>query len=66
MKISEKWLNEFVGKNVSTNEKSELFTMAGLEVDAVESCAIEISGVVVGKVIDCEKFPELKNYLYAK
>ncbi len=57
MKISEKWLNEFVGKNVSTNEKSELFTMAGLEVDAVQSCAIEISGVVVGKVIDCEKIP---------
>ncbi|NNE37721.1 MAG: phenylalanine--tRNA ligase subunit beta, partial [Gammaproteobacteria bacterium] len=55
MKVSEKWLNEFVEADLSTTQKSELFTMAGLEVDGVESCGIDISGVVIGKVSSCEK-----------
>ncbi len=55
MKVSEKWLDEFVDKELSTNNKSELFTMAGLEVDAVEPCAIDVSGVVIGKVVSCER-----------
>ena len=36
MKISEKWLREYIDVDVSSNELGHLLTMAGLEIEAQE------------------------------
>ncbi len=58
MKISETWLRTYVNPALSTEELVAQITMAGLEVDAVESVAAEFSGVVVGEVVEMEKHPD--------
>jgi phenylalanyl-tRNA synthetase beta chain len=61
MRISEHWLSEWVGLPDSTRELADRLTMAGLEVDAVESAAPEFSGVVVGEIIDCAPHPDAER-----
>ncbi|WP_096084386.1 phenylalanine--tRNA ligase subunit beta [Agaribacterium haliotis] len=58
MKFSESWLREWVQPQVETAELVEQLTMAGLEVDAVESVAGEFSGVVVGLIKEAEQHPD--------
>ncbi|WP_293761118.1 phenylalanine--tRNA ligase subunit beta [uncultured Paraglaciecola sp.] len=58
MKFSEKWLREWVNPSVSTDELSEQLSMAGLEVDSIESVAGEFSGVFVGEVVECGQHPD--------
>jgi phenylalanyl-tRNA synthetase beta chain len=58
MKVSESWLREWVNPAISTDELVAQLTMAGLEVDAVESVAGEFSGVIVGEIIACEQHPD--------
>ncbi len=58
MRFSEAWLREWVDPDVSTEVLAEQLSMAGLEVDSVEPAAPEFSGVVVGKVLACEKHPD--------
>ncbi len=58
MKISESWLREWVNPEVGTEELVAQLTMAGLEVDAVESVAGEFSGVIVGEIVGCEQHPD--------
>jgi len=64
MKFSEQWLREWVqpqkesGEQVSTEELAHQLTMAGLEVDGIESVAGEFSGVVVGEVVKREQHPD--------
>lgn len=58
MKFSEKWLREWVNPSISTDELSEQLSMAGLEVDGIESVAGEFSGVVVGEVVECGQHPD--------
>ncbi len=58
MKFSEAWLREWVNPANSTDELSHQLTMAGLEVDAVESVAGAFSGVVVGEVLKVEPHPD--------
>lgn len=58
MKFSESWLREWVNPAVSTDELVEQLTMAGLEVDGVESAAGEFSGVVVGEIVAIEQHPD--------
>lgn len=57
MKFSESWLREWVNPAVSSDELSEQLTMAGLEVDGIEPVAGEFSGVVVGRVVECQQHP---------
>ncbi len=57
MKISEKWLREWVNPPVSTEELAEQLTMAGLEVDSVEPAAADFEGVLVGHVVKVEPHP---------
>ena len=57
MKFSESWLREWVNPSVDTEELVAQLTMAGLEVDAVESAAPEFSGVVIGQIISVEQHP---------
>jgi phenylalanyl-tRNA synthetase beta chain len=58
MKISESWLREWVNPSISTDELVAQLTMAGLEIDAVESLAGDFSGVIVGEIIACEQHPD--------
>lgn len=58
MKLSERWLREWVSPKLSTNELVEQLTMAGLEVDGLEPAAGEFSKVVVGEVVAAEQHPD--------
>ncbi|MDH5512376.1 MAG: phenylalanine--tRNA ligase subunit beta, partial [Gammaproteobacteria bacterium] len=50
MKISEKWLREWVSPGLDTKALAERMTMAGLEVGALEAVAPKLEKVVVGKI----------------
>ena len=58
MKFSESWLRQSVNPSLSTDQLVAQITMAGLEVDAVEAAAPQISGVVVGEIISVEQHPD--------
>jgi len=58
MKFSEHWLRQLVNPAISSAELEHLLTMAGLEVEALESVAPEFSGVVVAHILSAEKHPD--------
>jgi phenylalanyl-tRNA synthetase beta chain len=58
MKFSESWLRQSVNPSISTEDLVAQITMAGLEVDGVESASPDISGVVVGEIIAVEQHPD--------
>lgn len=58
MKLSRKWLNEFVDcGSVSDKEFAEAMTISGSKVETVEDMGAEIKNVVVGKALSLEKHP---------
>jgi phenylalanyl-tRNA synthetase beta chain len=58
VKISEQWLREWVSPALTTDELAHQVTMAGLEVDAIESVAANFSGVVVAEILSADPHPE--------
>ncbi len=58
MKFSEKWLREFVNPDVDTETLMHQLTMAGLEVDGVESACPEFNGLVAAEVKSVSKHPD--------
>lgn len=58
MKISERWLREWVNPDITTEELLKRLTMAGLEVDGTEPAAAPVTGVVVGEVLDVAPHPD--------
>jgi phenylalanyl-tRNA synthetase beta chain len=64
MKISYKWLNQFIALTETPEEISTKLTYAGLEVESVELYEPfkgGLEGLVVGKVVDCERIPETEK-----
>ncbi|MBC9130331.1 phenylalanine--tRNA ligase subunit beta [Frischella sp. Ac13] len=57
MKFSESWLREWVNPAISSEQLCDQLTMAGLEVDDVENVAGDFSGVVIGRVVECQQHP---------
>jgi len=60
MKISYKWLQQYLPVDLDIEKTSEILTNLGLEVEGVEkveSIKGSLKGVVVGKVITCKKHP---------
>ncbi len=58
MKLSRKWLNEFVDcGSVSDKEFAEAMTISGSKVETVEDMGAEFKNVVVGKALSLEKHP---------
>ena len=57
MKFSEQWLREWVNPALSSDELIAQITLAGLEVDDVESAAGEFSGVIVGEIMSAQQHP---------
>lgn len=61
MKISYNWLKSLINIDLPAEEVSVLLTDAGLEVEAIESFESlkgGLKGVVIGKIISCEKHPD--------
>ncbi len=64
MKISYKWLNQFIALSETPEEVAKKLTYSGLEVEAVELYEPfkgGLEGLVVGKVIGCERIPETEK-----
>jgi len=57
MKFSEQWLRTWVDPQIDTATLAESLTMAGLEVDSIESAAPDFDSVVIGEVLSLEKHP---------
>lgn len=57
MKFSENWLRTFVNPPCSSDELAHALTMAGIEVESVQSVAAIFDNVVVAEVLSVEKHP---------
>ncbi|MBH5317344.1 phenylalanine--tRNA ligase subunit beta [Paenibacillus sp. GSMTC-2017] len=59
MKVSYKWLNEYIDLDgLSAEELAEKMTRGGIEIDVVEKLNKGVTGVVVGYVKSKEKHPD--------
>lgn len=58
MKINEAWLREWVNPGVDIQQLSHQLTMAGLEVEALNTVAPPFSKVVVGFAVKVEQHPD--------
>ncbi len=69
MKISYKWLKNYVDTDLSPEEIAKILTNTGLEVEGIERYeSIEggLEGLVVGKVNACSKHPNADNLSVTK
>ncbi|HEY2561637.1 MAG TPA: phenylalanine--tRNA ligase subunit beta, partial [Caldimonas sp.] len=57
MQLPESWLREFCDPPIGTAELADRLTMAGLEVEGMQSAAPPFHGVVVGKVLSVAPHP---------
>lgn len=57
MKISYKWLNEFIDIPLTPEETAEKLTLIGLEVENIETCGSLLEGVIVGEVTKVTEHP---------
>ena len=55
MKLSRKWLSEFVDLSVSDKEYSDRMTLTGSKVEGTEDLGAEIQNVVVGKILTIQR-----------
>lgn len=58
MKISYRWLRNWVPADLDAERVAELFTLAGVEVDEITAVAPPLDGVVVGEIIDVQQHPD--------
>ena len=58
MRISLKWLHDYLDFDISVNELAEKLTMIGLEVESIEVLSEKYKNFVVGEVIDIKKHPK--------
>lgn len=66
MKIPLSWLKEYITLPSSLEEIDKTLTLAGIEVDAVETLAPSFEGVVVAEVIEAERHPNADRLTVAK
>ncbi len=58
MKLSRKWLNEFVAVDAGDKEFAEAMTLSGSKVETTEDLGAEIQNVVVGRIEKMERHPD--------
>lgn len=58
MKVSEKWLREWIDTSQTLDAIADKLTMSGCEVEARETVATAFTGIVVGHVLEREKHPD--------
>ena len=61
MKVTYRWMQEFVPIAATPAQLAEQLTLQGLEVEAVESIAPAFSGVVVGEVLSVARHPDAEK-----
>ncbi len=66
MRISVKWLNDWLSAPVQARDLAERLTMAGLEVEAVEPAAPPLPGIVVAEIVEREKHPNADSLSVCK
>ena len=60
MKISNNWLKDYIKTDLTTEKIGTYLTDIGLEVEGItpyESIKGSLEGIIVGKVLTCEKHP---------
>ncbi|GAB4233927.1 MAG: phenylalanine--tRNA ligase subunit beta [Chlamydiales bacterium] len=65
MRVLLSWLKDFIEVSENPIEISNMLTMAGLEVEAIETVHPEIQGVIVVKVKSVQKHPNADKLLIA-
>ena len=58
MKLSRKWLSEFVSVDANDKDFAEAMTLSGSKVEATENLGAEISNVVAGRIEKMERHPD--------
>jgi phenylalanyl-tRNA synthetase beta chain len=58
MKVSLKWLKDYVDVDIPAQELAERLTMAGLEVEALEEKRADFRGVVVARIVSVKQHPD--------
>ena len=58
MQFPESWLREYCNPDLTTEELSNVLTMAGLEVEEVWSAAPMFTGVVIGEIKEAVQHPD--------
>ncbi|EIJ33497.1 phenylalanine--tRNA ligase subunit beta [Thiothrix nivea] len=58
MKVSEKWLREWIDTPQTLDAIADKLTMSGCEVEARDPVATAFTGIVVGHVLEREKHPD--------
>ena len=58
MKLSRKWLSEFVAVDANDKEFAEAMTLSGSKVETTEDLGVEIQNVVVGRIERMERHPD--------
>ncbi len=58
MKLSRKWLSEFVSVDANDKEFAEAMTLSGSKVETTEDLGAEIKNVVVGRIEKMERHPD--------
>ena len=58
MKLSRKWLNEFVAVDANDKDFAEAMTLSGSKVEGTEDLGAEISNVVSGRITAMERHPD--------
>ena len=58
MQFSEQWLRQHVNPDLDSHALSHILTMAGLEVEGLESVAPDFSQVVIARIVSAEKHPD--------
>ena len=61
MKVSYNWLKTYISTDIAAEEAGKILTDTGLEVEGIEKIeAVQggLEGVVIGKVLTCEKHPD--------
>jgi phenylalanyl-tRNA synthetase beta chain len=61
MKVTYRWLKEFTPISAPPEQLAAQLTMAGLEVESLESVAPPFSGVVVGEVLEAGRHPDAEK-----
>lgn len=61
MKITWNWLSELVELDMTPAALAERLTMAGLEVEAIETPGVELSGVVCAEVVRVQPHPQVEH-----
>ncbi|XVW81447.1 phenylalanine--tRNA ligase subunit beta [Candidatus Profftella armatura] len=66
MQIPENWLRTIINPKLSSNDLANLLTMSGLETEKIETNIPIFSKIIIGKIINIIKHPDIDNFNICK